>query len=108
LFGLASFTAVQRTKEIGIRKVLGATADMIVSLLSKDFLKLVLISIVISVPIAYWIGELWLEDFAYKIPISGWIFVLSGLGSILIAFLTVSYQSIKAAMADPAESLRYE
>ena len=94
LFGLASFTTIQRTKEIGIRKVLGATSNKI--------------SIVLAIPFAYWIGNAWLEDFAYKISLNIWMFIICGVASILIAFITVAYQSVKAAVANPADSLRYE
>jgi len=108
LFGLASFTTIQRTKEIGIRKVLGATANMIVGLLSAEFLKLVLISILLAIPFAYWVGNSWLEEFAYKISLNAWLFIICGLASIAIAFATVAYQSIRAAFTNPADSLRYE
>ncbi|SFF30450.1 ABC transporter permease [Spirosoma endophyticum] len=108
LFGLATFTAEQRTKEIGVRKVLGASISSIVALLSKDFLKLVLIAIVIASPIAYYAMNRWLQDFAHRIDISGWVFALSGLLAVGIALLTVSYQSIKAALMNPAKSLRSE
>lgn len=108
LFGLATFTAEMRTKEIGIRKVLGATVLSITTLLSKDFLKLVLVGIVIASPIAYYAMEKWLEDFAYRIQISGWVFGLAGLVSILIAFITVSYQAIKSALTNPTQSLKSE
>jgi len=108
LFGLAAFSAQQRTKEIGIRKVLGASVIGITQLLSKDFLKLVLIGLVIATPIAWWVMTKWLEGFAYRIDISWWIFTLAGLAALLIALLTVSWQAIRAAMANPVESLRDE
>ncbi len=108
LFGLATFTAEQRTKEIGVRKVLGASVSGIVALLSKDFLKLVAISIVIASPIAWYAMHFWLQDFAYKIDISWWIFALAGLLAVGIALLTVSFQSVRAALANPVESLRSE
>jgi predicted permease len=108
LFGLVSFTTQQRTKEIGIRKVLGATVTQIVQLLSKDFLRLVVLGIAIASPIAYWAMTKWLQNFAYKVDISWWIFALAGIMAIVIALLTVSYQSIKAAMANPVKSLRTE
>jgi ABC-type antimicrobial peptide transport system permease subunit len=108
LFGLATFTAQQRIKEIGIRKVLGASAVGIVSMLSKDFLILVIISLVIASPIAYYFMHVWLQDFAYRIGISPWTFLLSGLAAILIALATVSFQAIKAALANPVKSLRSE
>jgi putative ABC transport system permease protein len=105
---LATFTAEARTKEIGIRKVLGASVTQIVNLLSKDFLRLVILGIVIASPIAYWAMDKWLQDFAYRVDISLWIFALAGIVSIVIALLTVSYQSIKAALANPVKSLRTE
>jgi putative ABC transport system permease protein len=108
LFGLVAFTTRQRTKEIGIRKVLGASVTQIVQLLSKDFLRLVILGIVIASPIAYWAMNKWLQDFAYRVDISWWIFALAGIVAILIALLTVSYQSIKAALANPVKSLRTE
>jgi putative ABC transport system permease protein len=108
LFGLASFTAERRTKEIGIRKILGATVTSIVALLSKDFLKLVLIAFVIAAPLSYFAMNRWLEDFAYRIEIGPGIFLLAGALALLIALTTVSYQSIKAALANPVKSLRYE
>ncbi len=108
LFGLATFTAEQRTKEIGVRKVLGASVSGIVALLSKDFLKLVAISIVIASPIAWYAMNTWLQDFAYKIDISWWIFALAGVLAVGIALLTVSFQSVKAALANPVKSLRSE
>jgi putative ABC transport system permease protein len=108
LLGLAIFTAEQRTREIGIRKVLGANVTGIVSLLSKDFLGLVLIAIVIASPLAWYCMHRWLQAFAYRAPISWWIFALAGFLSILIAFLTVSFQAIKAAVANPIKSLRTE
>ncbi|GAB3948985.1 ABC transporter permease [Spirosoma harenae] len=108
LFGLAMFTAEQRTKEIGVRKVLGASVSSIVALLSKDFLKLVVISLIIASPIAWWAMSQWLNDFAYKIDIEWWVFALAGLLSVGIALLTVSFQSIKAALVNPVKTLRSE
>ncbi|QIP12904.1 FtsX-like permease family protein [Spirosoma aureum] len=108
LFGLAMFTAEQRTKEIGVRKVLGASVTSIVALLSKDFLKLVLISIFIASPLAWYAMHQWLADFAYRIDIEWWVFVLAGLLAVGIAQLTVSFQSIKAALMNPVKSLRSE
>ena len=108
LFGLASFTAQQRTKEIGVRKVLGASVAGIFTLLSKDFLKLVALAFLIAAPLAYVAMQRWLEGFAYRIEIGPGLFVLTGALVLLIALATVSYQSIKAALADPVKSLRYE
>ncbi len=108
LFGLATFTAEQRTKEIGIRKVLGASVISITSLLSIDFLKLVLMACLIAFPLGYWAMTKWLQDFAYKIEISWWIFALSGIAAIIISLLTVSFQAVKAALANPVKSLRTE
>ncbi|GAB3916118.1 ABC transporter permease [Larkinella terrae] len=108
LFGLATFTAQQRMKEIGIRKVLGASVTGIVALLSKDFLKLVLIGILIASPVAWWAMNQWLQNFAYKIDLEWWVFALAGLLAVLIAFTTVSFQSIRAALMNPVKSLKSE
>jgi putative ABC transport system permease protein len=108
LFGLAAFTAQQRTKEIGIRKVLGASVSHITLLLSRDFLTLVLIAFVLSVPIAWLAMHEWLQNFAYRIPISPWLFISAGGMAIAVALLTVSFQAIKAALANPVKSLRNE
>jgi putative ABC transport system permease protein len=108
LFGLITFVAEQKTKEIGIRKVLGATVLNITTLLSKDFLKLVIIAAFIAIPIAYYAMNYWLKDFTYKITISWWMFALGGLGVVLIALFTVSYQAIKAALMNPVKSLKSE
>lgn len=108
LFGLATYMAEQRTKEIGVRKVLGATVPNIVSMLSKDFLKLVAISFAIAVPVAWWGMNNWLQDFANRITISWWIFIVAGFVAMLIAVITVSFQAIKAAIANPVKSLRTE
>jgi len=108
LFGLATFTAEQRTKEIGIRKVLGASVTGIVAMLSKDFLKLVLLANLIAWPLAWWGMHQWLQDFAYHINLSWWIFGLAGVTAILIALITISFQAIKAAIANPVKSLRSE
>ncbi|GAB3539648.1 hypothetical protein GCM10027443_36510 [Pontibacter brevis] len=108
LFGLASFTAEQRTKEIGIRKVLGSSTGSIVMLLSKDFAMLVFIAIVIACPLAWYGMDKWLQDFAYRTDLSWWIFALSGAIAMLIALLTVSMQAMRAAFTDPVKSLRAE
>jgi putative ABC transport system permease protein len=108
LFGLAAFSAEQRNKEIGIRKVLGASVTGIVGLLSKDFLKLVIIAMLIATPIAWYGMNKWLQAFAYKINISWWMFALAGLMAIFIALFTVSFQAIKAALANPVKSLKTE
>jgi putative ABC transport system permease protein len=108
LFGLSAFTIGQRTKEIGIRKVLGAETSTIVALLSKDFLKLVGIAALIAFPLAWWAMQQWLQDFAYRIDIPLWAFVASGLVAALIAFLTISLQALKAARANPVKNLRTE
>jgi len=108
LFGLASFTAQQRTKEIGVRKVLGASVSSIVTLLSRDFVALVAVGFVAAAPPAYFIMQRWLENFAYRVDIGPIVFVSVGAAVLVIALLTVSYQSVKAAIADPVESLRYE
>lgn len=109
LFGLVTFTAEQRTKEIGIRKVLGASVSGIVRMLSKDFLKLVLLAAVIAFPAAWWMMHKWfLDDFEYRIDIGWWVFVIAGVTALLIALLTISFQSIKAAIANPVKSLRTE
>jgi putative ABC transport system permease protein len=108
LFGLVTYTAEQRTKEIGIRKVLGASVSQITQMLSKDFLKLVLIASLIAFPVAWWAMEKWLENFAYRISISWWVFVIAGIAAILVALATVSVQAIKAALANPVKSLRIE
>ena len=108
LFGLATFSAEQRIKEIGVRKVLGASVPNIVSLLSKDFLKLVAISIVIASPVAWWVMNKWLRDFAYRTNISWTVFVITTAVALLIALITISFQAIKAAIANPVTSLRTE
>ncbi len=106
LFGLSLFTAEQRTKEIGIRKVLGASVAGITGLLAKDFLKLVVVAILIASPIAYFFMNKWLQDFAYRIDIQWWMFAAAGAVALAIAFLTVGFQSVKAALANPVKSLR--
>ncbi|MEO6328453.1 MAG: ABC transporter permease [Ginsengibacter sp.] len=108
LFGLSAFSAEQRTKEIGIRKVLGATVSQVTMLLSKDFIKLVSTAVLIASPLAWWAMNKWLQAFAYKINISWWIFVLAGCIAVFIALVTVSFQAIKAAIANPVKSLRTE
>ncbi len=108
LFGLATFAAEQRIKEIGVRKVLGASVPDIVVLLSKDFAGLVVIAIILAIPIANYFMNKWLQDFAYRINISWWIFVLAGVSAFMIALLAVSFQAIKAAVSNPVNSLRSE
>jgi putative ABC transport system permease protein len=108
LFGLATFTAEQRTKEIGVRKVLGASIGSIVGLLSKEFLKLVLIAIVLASPIAWYMMSQWLQSFEYQVTIQWWMFVIAGLLAVGVALFTISFQSIKAALMNPVTSLRGE
>ena len=108
LFGLAAFSAEQRVKEIGIRKVLGASVMNIVSMLSITFLKPVLIASLIAFPIAWWAMNSWLQDFEYRVTISWWVFALAGIAALLIALVTVSFQSIKAATVNPVKNLRTE
>lgn len=108
LFGLAAYTAERRIKEIGIRKVLGASVTGIASLLSIEFLQLVLISCIVAFPVSWWMMHKWLQDYQYRIEINWWIFIAAGIAAIFIALLTISFQSIRAAMANPVKSLRTE
>ena len=108
LFGLSAFVIEQRTKEIGIRKVLGASVQNVLLLVSRDFILLVGIAFIISIPVAWWAMHAWLQDFAYRIHIGWWIFALAGVTAVLIALLTISFQAIKAAIANPVKSLRTE
>jgi putative ABC transport system permease protein len=108
VFGLIVHTVQHRTKEIGVRKVLGAPVSSIVRLLSSDLLKLVIVAIVVAIPLAWYAMNIWLEDFAYRITINWWIFALAGLLAMIIAFLTISFQTVKAALANPVKSLRSE
>jgi len=108
LLGLSLFAATQRTKEIGVRKVLGASVSSIVVLISKDFVKLVLLAFLIACPLAWYIMHGWLQDFAYRTNISWWIFPLAGALSLVIALATISFQAIKAGNTNPVRSLRTE
>jgi putative ABC transport system permease protein len=108
LLGLAAYATQQRTREIGIRKVLGASATNIVGMLSLDFLKLVLIAALIAFPVAWWAMHTWLQDFAYRVNIGWWVFAIAGISAVIIALATISYQAIKAAFANPVKSLRTE
>jgi len=108
LFGLATYMAENRIKEIGVRKVLGASVTGITALLSKDFIKLVIVSFVVAAPIAWWLMHKWLQDFTYRVNIQWWVFAAACILSVAIALITVSYQSIRAALANPVKSLRTE
>ena len=108
LYGLASFMAVQRIKEVGIRKVLGASVRGVVYLFSKEFIILITIAFIIASPVAWYFMNQWLQDYVYRINISWWIFIVGGISSIIIALITVSFQAIKAALANPVKSLKTE
>ncbi len=108
LFGLAAFMVEQRTREIGIRKVLGASVTSVLVLVSKEFLLLVGLAFVIAVPLAWWGMRQWLQEFAYQTPVSWWIFPLAGAAALCVAVITISFQAAKAATANPIESLRAE
>jgi putative ABC transport system permease protein len=108
LFGLATFMAEQRMKEIGIRKVLGASVQRIVGLMTSEFIKLICISFVIAAPVAWWAMNKWLSDFAFRIDITWWMFVVAALLALVIALLTVSIQAIRAAVVNPVKSLKTE
>ena len=108
LFGLAAYTAEQRQKEIGIRKVLGSSVSNIVRLLSKDFMGLVAVALLIAIPFAWWFMNSWLERFAYKVAIKPWVFAAAGVVAISMAIVTVSFHAVKAAIANPVKSLRTE
>ena len=106
LFGLASYSTLQRTREIAVRKVMGASIQSIIRLLSQDFLTLIIISFLIAAPVAWWLMHLWLRDFAYRITIGWWTLILSGLLALFIAMVTISFQAIQAAKANPVNSLK--
>jgi putative ABC transport system permease protein len=108
LFGLVTYAAEQRTKEIGVRKVLGANTANIVAMISKDFLRLVFIAALLAFPLSWWAMNRWLQDFAYRVTISWWIFVLAGILALMIAIITVCFQAFKAAWQNPVTSLRSE
>src|SRR4029078_9782821 len=108
LFALTAFTMVQRTKEIGIRKVLGATVNNILLLVSADFIRLVLVAFIIAAPVAWWLSQKWLDNFVYRMPLHWWYFALAGLLTLIIAFITISLQALKTAMANPVKNLRTE
>ena len=108
LFGLSAINAVNRTKEIGIRKILGASVRDIVSSLSRSFVVIVSLAVIIATPLAWWIMHKWLENFTYRISITWWIFAVAGLAALLIAMLATGYQAVKAAMTNPVKSLRTE
>jgi len=108
IYGVIAYSVAQRTKEIGIRKVLGANATQLVKLLSKDFLLLIVIAALIAFPVAWWAMNKWLSDFAYRTGISWWVFAIAAILSVVIAFVTISTQAVKAAMMNPVKSLRTE
>ncbi|HEY4964775.1 MAG TPA: FtsX-like permease family protein, partial [Puia sp.] len=108
LFGLITYAAEQRVKEIGIRKVLGASVTSIVSLISRDFLVLICIASLVAFPLAWWAMRKWLQDFAYRVDIGWWAFAFAGIITVVIALLTISFQAVKAATANPVKSLRTE
>jgi len=108
LLGLSAYNVLQRTKEIGIRKVLGASIEHLLILLSKEFVILVLASLVIAIPVTWWVMNNWLQDFAYRINIRWWVFLCAGILAILIALITVGIQALKAALSNPVKSLRTE
>ena len=108
LFGLVTFMAIQRTKEIGIRKTLGASVQNIVSLLSGEFMVLILLAVIIASPVAWYFMNKWLEEFAYRVSIVWWVFLLAAIITVLIALVTIGFQAIKAAIANPVKSLRTE
>jgi putative ABC transport system permease protein len=108
LFGLAAFTTVQRTKEIGIRRVLGATIGNITMLVAKNFLIMIGMAILIAIPLAWYAGNKWLQDFAFRIPVQGWVFIIASAATILIALATVGFHSVKSALMNPVKSLRTE
>ncbi len=108
LFGLSTYMAEQRTKEVGIRKVLGSTASKIVVLMSKDFAKLVAVAFLIAVPVAYYIIIKWLQSFSFRTSVPLWIFLLAGVVALIVAQFTISFQAVKAANSNPADSLRFE
>jgi putative ABC transport system permease protein len=108
LFALAAFMAQQRSKEISIRKVLGASVSNVFALLTGNFLKLVFISLLIAIPIGWWLMQKWLQDYTYRISITWDVFALSGLAVLIIALITICYQAVKAAIANPVETLRSE
>ena len=108
LLGLSAYNVLQRTKEVGIRKVLGASVQNILFLLSTDFLKLIIIALFIAVPVGWWVMHSWLQDFAYRISVQWWVFIVAAVIAVLIAFFTISSQAIKAAVTNPVKSLRTE
>jgi putative ABC transport system permease protein len=108
LFSLAAFVAEQRRKEIGIRKIMGAAVTQITVMLSKEFLALVFIAVMIASPVGYWVMNKWLQNFSYRIDVSWWVFVVAGFGVLFIALVTVSFHAIKAAVANPVKALRKE
>jgi len=108
LFGLSAYVMEQRTKEIGIRKVLGASVEQVLLLVSKEFLRLVVIAFVVSIPVTWLAMHAWLQDFAYRISINAWMFIVAGITMIMIAFLTIGFQAMKSAIANPVKALRTE